>query len=610
MLWLRPTYFAVPLVILLGMSFGMPMARGNSSEEALIRELATSKAWLNLLYYDKKGSGYQSVVTHPQFFINRKSGSRDPLQELRDTVQTFNQDFPLNNNHPQCLYPSRYLLLRRKFKLKEPVPCPQFQQWLGQYAPEEVMIVYASQYISNPASIFGHSFLLLPSTRQTKAFWLTFNYAATVPADTNGAAYVYGGLTGWYSGDYSVMPFYHRIFQYGSIENRDLWLYKIKMTPEEFEFFLKHMWELVHASRFTYYFMDANCAGILMRTFAATLPDMREANELPVYVAPVEAIKALARAGRIEEVDLVPSESNVLRADLKTLDAKQRRIFQEAIENPKRELPTVDAGVAETLMQYVAYQTRKNSGEIPEELKAIDRSAHIQRSRFATPPIPYPTSELLHESAHLSHDSSALQVGTSSLNNEGVFNFGYRFAIHGLLDPDAGYLKNSSVEFMNLNLSAKQDALWWRDLTIAQMENFQALQFFDPQPSWRVKVAVVENLLTKNPADQFTQVRLGYGAGTDWNKWFFYTLLASDLNFGKDLPQARAELGPEVGAILDWQIVKGFVSVYSAQSLKVTSGLRWSLAKNLSLIQSNEWVCLSEKKIEGSRVSFDMRYYY
>ena len=48
----------------------------------------------------------------------------------------------------------------------------------------EITLVYASQYLSNPASAMGHTFLMIPSKRQTRGFWLTYNYAASIPTGT------------------------------------------------------------------------------------------------------------------------------------------------------------------------------------------------------------------------------------------------------------------------------------------------------------------------------------------------------------------------------------------------------------------------------------------
>jgi hypothetical protein len=69
------------------------------------------------------------------------------------------------------------------------------------------------------------------------------NYAATVNSDDNWS-YAWKGLVGKYPGEYSLMPYYRKVKEYGDFESRDLWEYELNLNPEETAFLVKHIWEM------------------------------------------------------------------------------------------------------------------------------------------------------------------------------------------------------------------------------------------------------------------------------------------------------------------------------------------------------------------------------
>ncbi len=589
------------------------------ASQATVQEFATRPAWLNLLYYKASGKKHSSLVTRKEFFT-AVNGRHSPSAELESMLGLLRQVKPGSDTHVQCLFPARYQLLRQHFDLPPPVDCTKFQLWYGRYAPTRLVLVYASQYVSNAASIFGHSFLLLPSEALPKAFWLTYNYAADMPQGTSGLGYIYGGITGWFTGDYSIMPYFQRIHQYGSIENRDLWLYEIRLEPEELEFILHHLWELVHTASFPYFFFDENCAGILLRTFAATLPDLQSAHRLPVYVHPMEVIQQLASANRIASVDLVPSQGSVLSSRLQSLQPRDQQQVRLAIRDPDLPLGNPPPQVSETLIHYLTYMTLQNSGELPVEFKPLERAAHIERAKHSDPPMEFPKEQALTQAPHLSHRSFMGYLGVSSLRQTTTADLSYRFAIHDRLDPDTGFLKYSSVEGAHVQLSATQKSLWLKDLTIARIDNFQPYSSFDPKASWRAKAAIVENLFTRSLADQYALGSVAYGLGAElMPNVLWYGLISTDLNLGANLSFPVWQLGPEMGFMGSWKTIRAHLT-YAAgwgpvegshtEFARLQAGLGWHLHPRLTVTAESAWSRLLDRRQEGYRQSVGLRGYF
>src|SRR5690606_41526448 len=79
-------------------------------------------------------------------------------------------------------------------------------------------------FMGNPSSMFGHTLLRLDPKDQQQLNLISYavNYAATVDGNDNWS-FAWKGLTGQYPGEYSLMPYYRKVKEYGDFESRDLW---------------------------------------------------------------------------------------------------------------------------------------------------------------------------------------------------------------------------------------------------------------------------------------------------------------------------------------------------------------------------------------------------
>lgn len=81
----------------------------------------------------------------------------------------------------------------------------------------------------------------------------------------------------------------------------------------------------------------------------------------------------------------------------------------------------------------------------------------------------------------MAHDSYMFSAGTSHLNTFFVSDFSYRFVMHDKLDPSPGFLKNSAIEALSLQMSLKESNIWLKILDIINLENILPLNTFAPQ---------------------------------------------------------------------------------------------------------------------------------
>jgi hypothetical protein len=582
----RNLAFLITTVMMTSISLAQP--------KTAVDEFAYSEKWLRTLFYVQKHTSVESVVVQPEFFNSGPAGRNDPKLELEKSLDLFRNNATWSANDPrspQCRFPYRYKLLRKHFALPPLAPCAALEIWREKYQPDGLSLVYASQYVANPSSVFGHSFLVATSNKSVQALWQTFNYSAAIPDGVNAAAYAIGGLSGWYSGDFSVMPFYQRIFYYGNVENRDLWIYPIQLSPDQFDSAILLLWDLVHNARFVYYFLDENCAGELLRTFAAIVPELNFINRLPIYVHPIEIIKALQHAGKLGPPQFIPSQYGILRQKYLKLSSDQKRQFHDAISAPDEEKAITSAGVAESLMEYTSYEVRQNDGALPKKLAHLEKRAFLARAGFGVAQTNAgPPAAELERSPERAHDSMAADAGASIINDQLAIDLSFRTALHGVLDPEPGFLPHSTFEFLKLALSANRDRVWIKELTLINMENFQTFWTAEPKFSWRMNLHASENLLTEN-SDLGFATKLSAGTSIDFGSKMIYALLVSTTNAGSHLPQGHQQFGVDLGIRMGWREFRGYTDLEWGSSVferKTRQYLNWGLGGSMSLNSSSE----------------------
>ena len=561
------------------------------------------------------------MIINAEYFFS-PAGKTNPKQELKANIQAFQKVLPVTDAHPQCRFPARYNMLKTEFTLAPPVACPRIATWMNSYKPSHMSLVYATQYISNPASIFGHIFLIGESQKQAEGFWLSFNYAAGIPKTTSGLGYIWGGLTGWFEGDYSILPYYQRLIQYGDIENRDMWSFRLRMSDKERNHLLNHLWELVHQAKFKYFFMDENCAGILLRTFATVFPEMKDESNLNFYVSPLAVVKSLKKFNRLEKVTKILSRFNTVKEKLAQLSRSDKNKFYSSIANPDKPIDHLNTPTTEAIIEYLSYLTHKGQGTLPEEFAPLERASYIQRAsqinsiHIKTPPIQ------IDETPAMAHNPSMASLGYSHLNESSVADFGYRFVMHDQLDPETGFLKNSAVEALNIQLSTNGNELWLKKMDLIKIENIRPIYKFSPQFSWRIKWAVEENLYTENKIfDNYGLIDGAVGGAHQLSSHLVTFLLASSaLHMGSGVLQNDIEIGPEVGLIFSKNKFKSIVrfrwltGLFSggdkSERMVFSSGFRYSISEDISLIQQTHWSKLLSTGSEPHRIDLGLRFYF
>src|SRR5690606_31123195 len=117
------------------------------------------------------------------------------------------------------------------------VTCAEYAAWYADIDPHSTVLVFPDAYLNSPSSMFGHTLLRIDSPDMqdngTALLSYALNFGAMVEQMDNSMLYAWKGLAGGYPGQFSLLPYRDKISEYSSLENRDLWEYRLDLTPEE-----------------------------------------------------------------------------------------------------------------------------------------------------------------------------------------------------------------------------------------------------------------------------------------------------------------------------------------------------------------------------------------
>lgn len=467
-------------LLALAAGFCHPSVDG-SLQLARAKHLEANRFWLDLVQYRKgRFGGYRSDVTSSTFFLDTSRGPTSPALELEATIRAFYAPIVADpRKNASCRFPARRQWLVQQGVLQDSelprASCPSLDQWYRPGLYESISVVFATGYLKNPASSFGHIFLKFNSDSVRSDRNLVnrvVNYGADVRAKDNPVVYALKGLAGGYVAFYSQDDFYTETSLYGSNQLRDLWDYELDLSPQEVEMMSLRIWELFGQS-FRYYFLDRNCANLIVDPLEKQLGVRLVPAHLP-YTLPKQAIEGLASARRpdgkplVRDVVYIPSRQSVFYHKYAELAPSERVAFLRQVTSKDWNFadPTFDTlpvrtknRLLDVLLDYNAY-VHAGSERSPEEkrlqlellqerlgLPPFHEGDQVFTPLRATPPSEGPRSTLLGGGVRLRSDGADDVV------------LRWRPANNDLLSSNIGRAPNSALEVFDVEAYVRKNGV-------------------------------------------------------------------------------------------------------------------------------------------------------
>ena len=603
------------------------------------KKLVENITWKRLLYAEdttakdqKLIHKNQSEVSYSGYFF-AQDGQKNIQNELNADIRALFQSAEPNQS-VRCKLPARSLWLMQQLNISEQqlpqVSCPEFDQWYGQIKPYKATLIYATDFMGNPSSMFGHTLLRLDPKDQKQLNLVSYavNYAATVNGQDNWS-YAFKGLVGKYPGEYSLMPYYRKVKEYGDFESRDLWEYELNLNPEETAFLVKHIWEMQKVS-FPYYFVSDNCAYRLLGLIDLVRPNSNLRQKFSYAAIPIETIKAIDQDGVIKATVYRPALETQLNAQAKQHGhALAKKAHEISALEPEKIEPAIanysatdrakilEMAYDDLYLQFVARQVDATFTQPRfRQLLGLRSQLAIEKQR-QDPEVPK-------VNPLASHDSRKWSVEAGEIQGDKYVEIGHRQAYHELKDPQGGFRTGTQLLFLDGTAQLRNDTLKLEHLDVLTVNSYNPITPFKVPITWGFTLGWQQEAIENGQFSEdqqhgivSTKAQVGYTLAGDDRKHLCYAELQTQLQAGSSLDQDwRVGLGPTVGCQNIWtdhfnslvQVELPYWQDLSQWNLRVNSTLQYSLNQQNSI--NVNWQYQQQNQLDWQKIGFGFVHYF
>lgn len=600
-------------------------------EKADELKLYEDSYWRTLLHYKPAlFHRSKSLVDDPKFFC-AKNGKTNPKAELNATIRAFFEPAPEtaekqdNQNqtdsaqnkkteiqkHPIERFPGRFKWICEKLELSED-DFPYngdiaYQKKLEKLNPGDVFLVFPSSYLKRPASIFGHTFLLVETKNKPRLTANSISYGA-VTNITGGPLYAILGLTGGFKGYYGFETYYEKIRQYSDMDMRDMWECRLNLTDEEKDRMLRHVFDLAGIYS-KYFFTSENCSYNLLFFIEAARPSTEATEKISGIVEPLATVKLMDKLGLTEETKYRPSAYSKIEMEKQNLTLKEQKFAKDVCRGKKsvQDFPFEDASpekqaeIWDTASNYLS--SLLTSGKISSEeyrkrfVSVLSARSKIKNIETKTEKIP--------DTPEKAHGSKKIALTGGNDVNGGFCGMEFRLCAHEQLETPAGYSENSEISILNaeVRFNPQKNDFYLKKATLISLLSLPASDIFFFNGASHILTGLEQNPNKEEKQDLAWRLKFLYGTSIKPFPWFqIYLMGGADSYFSPEYKYATdLLLGGETGFITTCKTWKTKFSASAMQSPFELEHLRCQFS-------AESCVFLSQNMALKGNYSFNMDY--
>jgi hypothetical protein len=574
--------------------------------------LSDAREWHLLLHYRKTIWGdFTSEQDDPGFFL-AATGKTDPRAELEATLaQFFSAELVGRSRQPaQCAFIARYHWLKERLAFDDrrlpPRACERFEVWVSELNPQSVSLIYASAFMNNPPSMFGHTLLRVDQkgqTEQTRILAYTINYAAEVPRDA-GPMYPIRGLFGGFKGYFSTVPYYLKVKEYRDIENRDLWEYRLNFTGTQIRRLLMHAWELGNAY-FDYFFFKENCSYHLLSLLEVADPKLYLRDRFLLWTVPAETVRLLTeQPGLVGDIAYRPSRSTQIKRKWAALSDEEQRWLGLITEDAAlaksgevaRLLPDRQAFVLDLTSDYLRYRSDTDEAKA-ESYKEKNRTVLVARSELKMRSADFRVQPFA-SAPEQGHKTLRAGLGVGWRNDDTYEELAIRAGYHDLLDPEIGYTPDAQIELLSAKFRHynRKDQTRLEQFTLANVLSLSPMDSLFKTPSWKISAGT--QTIQHNACTLCTNWNLngGIGAAAETKllrREVYFAFAEADANYSQAYDERhRVGGGGTIGILAEltdrWKLMAsgsylGYALGERSDDVRWFVGQRFTLGQNLAV---------------------------
>ena len=545
--------------------------------------------WIKLLHYKPYFGGYKGLVNSQEFYVS-ENGRYSPQQEMEAEIEAFNKGDKI-----KCEFPARFYWLQKQGKVSGNLDdCQEYNDFIRDIKPNGITILFTNAFMSNPASLFGHTLIRIDTSRKgTQMLAHGSNFGANSGTDS-GLFFAIKGLVGGYFGGYTISPYWDIINTYNNIENRDIWEYHLNLTQSEQVEFLNHLYEMKNAL-IRYFFLTKNCSYMILELIEAVRPQLDLTSSYQYWAIPLDTLKTIKQVdGLVDKINYRPARYTKLQTQIKSMNKAQFQAFLQGIEQQQYDMKQLSedeqSAVLETEYQYFQYVYTAGDMELKEyrrnSFKVLRKRSNLPKTKIVLPE---------GEDPSLSHGSFQIALNGGIYNHKSFEQISVRPAYTALTDNNWGLIKGAGISVL--------ESIWryYNQSHKTVLQKFTGLRIYSLVPSDRVfsPWSYTTNMDIHREYNPRTQDEgyvgeLEFGMGKTYalsDSFWLYGILNTTGQYGGFIPDnAWIGLTPEVGMFADMYkfrlhlaTQKTFASHPFGNRFKFKSNITYELNKNLLL---------------------------
>lgn len=462
--------------------------------------------WHKLLEYKDSNN----LITSSEFFLSNKVNP-SPKEELDATINLLHSK---DGQTIACNFPARYLWIQKQIKVPEYnlKKCKDLDNFITNFKKDSLSIVFTSEYINAPSSAFGHIMLLFNDNNSPYEIADTIHFAAETK-DEGFFKYAYKGFTGKYEAYVLREPFFKKIYEYNTLEQRYMYIYQLKFSKEQIYNIIYHLYELRKAT-FKYYFLSENCSSKIIDILELAFDRSNDSSY--IYTLPIDTLKKYENY-IVKENKFLPLEVTINYLTSK-MNKKELNDFNFIIKTNAIPTNNLSDLTKEALVNYYILLFRK-FGKSYKNYDDIMRLKYSHVNIEDTTPVPLKKTQ-----------PSEFSLGYYRDDIDEGLQLKYRPLLTNISDIQNNSLQESEVSLFTSTIFIKKDKIKLTDLNIIQMKSYPKHLVFSKPISWslysglnkkneRNKLAFDNNIalgITKSLLfDNFVSFTLGLGIDTD-----------------------------------------------------------------------------------------------
>jgi hypothetical protein len=420
-----------------------------SSAQLNLKSIAIDPQWQALLHIYK-----DNTFIKGNFLLSGSSFSAK--NELIQTIALFDardQD-PL-----ACHFIARHYYLTAIKGLKLPnIQCPDFNNFKLKAPVDHISILFASENLSQPASIMGHTMMALSDANFTTQHSVSF---FTELNTVNPVKLIWDNLIVGQPGYFLVQPLQQSIDLYLNQEQRNIWRYPVKVSEQERALLLRHLWELKFVSM-DYLFNAHNCATLTLDILRIINPKI--IIDRQDWVSPIDVIKAANNQKMLAAPMLYGSSKWKIRILSEYTDT-----ISPSISITQDKPSTVLAG----LLSFETNRYRYHQGHIPRtdwyrhnsqlREQGLNKNEHsFSLDRFQNPLLTPKDSQW----------GGSIYQSRFSTENQTWRSIYWMPASHQIMDDNQQYSSENALEILMLKLRMNSSEVQLESLRLYQVESY------------------------------------------------------------------------------------------------------------------------------------------